>query len=277
MKHLITVALLIFSVSVSASVNTSALSTSLTNDFSSDKIALSYFGYISSQVSDVKQGDASFYSYNLVALGYRHDSRFTAALRPTFTYDSKGLRYGTMMPARTRWGDSSIDLVDRKPFEFESVKAKSVYRLILPTDPLWVKANTTGGLGASFEFTRNLGPGFSFGYFPKGFILVQSKSIYESKPTQAGQLEQWVRLNKYFGDKASISQGLGLKNMFYNAQTPAQEKRSDFTTLETLVNFDIGNHGTMSFGVTQEHPFAASLQLYKDSETAYVLTTCFWL
>ncbi|UOF01837.1 hypothetical protein [Bdellovibrio reynosensis] len=277
MKYLISLALLIFSVSASASVNTSALSASLTSDFSTDKIALSYFGYISSQASDVKEGEASIYSYNLIALGYRLDSRFTAALRPTFTYDSKGLRYGAMMPAQTRWGDSSIDLVDRKPFDFESVRSKAVYRFLLHTDPAWIKENTVGGLGASYEFTKQLSPHFSFGYFPKAFVLVQSKTSYESKPTQLAQLEQWLRLNKYFGDKVSISQGLGLKNMFYNAQTSEQEKRTDFSTLETLVNLDIGDHGTVSLGITQEHPFAKSLQLYKDSESAYVLTTCFWL
>ena len=245
--------------------------------------AISYFGYFSTEAQDVKIGNASFYAYNLIAINYKLNPRFTVTARPTFTYDSAGTRYGYDMPARTKMADSHFALIDKTPFELPySIRTKAVYKLYVPTDPEWQQAGTYGALGAELEMSKDFSNGFAFGYYPKVIALAQKQSsfIYEEngrstkKPTQNSRIEQWLRVSKYFGDKINISQGLGLKDEFFNSSTENQDQHSQYQMIETTVNVEVSNNMDVSFGVGQSSKIPVqSYQLYKDTETSYFAMT----
>lgn len=245
--------------------------------------AVSYFGYFSTEAQDVNVGNPSFYAYNLIAINYKIDSRFTASARPTFTYDSAGTRYGVDMPARTKMADSHFALIDKNPFSLPySIRTKAVYKLYVPTDPEWQQAGTYGGLGAEVEISKDFSNGFALGYYPKAILLAQKQNsfIYEDsgrsilKPTQNSRLEQWLRVSKYFGDKINISQGIGLKDEFYNSSTKNQQQHAQYQLLETTLNVEVSDNMDVSLGVGQSSLIPVqAFQLYKAEETSYVFMT----
>lgn len=245
--------------------------------------AISYFGYFSTEAQDVNAGNPSFYAYNLIAINYKLDTRFTVSARPTFTYDSAGTRYGVDMPARTKMADSHFALIDKNPFSLPfSIRTKAVYKLYVPTDPEWQQAGTYGGLGAELEMSKDFSNGFSLGYYPKVILLAQKQNsfIYEDsgrstlKPTQNSRLEQWLRVSKYFGDKVNVTQGIGLKDEFYNSSTANQDQHSQYQLLETTLNVEVSDNMDVSLGVGQSTPIPVhSFQLYRDVETSYVFMT----
>jgi hypothetical protein len=248
----------------------------------SSATGVSYFGYYSSEVADMNQGGASIYLYNLIALNYKLNQRFTVSVRPTFTHDTAGVRYGYDMDAKTEMADSHIAVIDKNPITLPfDIKTKAVYKLFVPTQPDQVKANTIGGLGLDFEVARDLSNGFSVGYYPRGFILAQQQNTFlgkegsndKLKPTQSGRLEQWLRVTKYFGDKINLSQGVGVKDEYYNASTTDQQRHASFRLLETTLNFEVNNNFDFSVGVGQTNPSSRSLQVYNNSETAYLVMT----
>lgn len=245
--------------------------------------AVSYFGYFSTEAQDARIGNASIYAYNLIAINYKINPRFTVSARPTFTHDSAGTRYGYDMPARTKMADSHFALIDKAPFELPySIRTKAVYKLYVPTDPEWQQAGTYGALGAELEISKDLSNGFAFGYYPKLIAWAQKQNsfTYEEngrstkKPTQNSRIEQWLRVSKYFGDKINISQGLGLKDEFFNSSTANQDQHSQYQMLDTTVNVEVSNNMDVSFGIGQSSKIPVqSFQLYKDTETSYFAMT----
>ncbi|HEX7676083.1 MAG TPA: hypothetical protein VF412_18045 [Bdellovibrio sp.] len=245
--------------------------------------AISYFGYYSSEIQDVNAGNPSFYAYNLIAINYKLSSRFTVSARPTFTYDSAGIRYGEDMPARTKMADSHFALIDKAPFSLPfDLKTKAIYKIYVPTDPEWQQAGTYGGVGAELEMSKDFANGFSVGYYPKAFVLAQKQStfVYQDSgmslalPTQISRIEQWFRVSKYFGDKFNISQGIGLKDEYFNGTTVNQDAHSQYQLLETTLNFEVNDNIDLSFGIGQTSPIPLhSFSLYRDVETAYLVMT----
>lgn len=244
---------------------------------------VSYFGYVSAEVKDVQSKNPGLYSYHLLAFNYNHSPRYTWSLRPTFTYESEGTRWGDKLPARLRMADSNITLIDQKPLSLpDTWGSKLNYKLFLPTDPEWQKAGTVAGFGINFEIYKDLPNAFSIGYYPKGFVLLNIQERYLTdydgydviKPTQLAQIEQWIRLTKYFGDRLSLSQGVGYKTYVFNASTNQQRAQTNHALLESTINLSVNNNVDISVGIAQEHiSHERSWQPYHDEESTYIFMT----
>ncbi|MGZ3773945.1 MAG: hypothetical protein ACXVCY_13595 [Pseudobdellovibrionaceae bacterium] len=254
----------------------------------SNRYGSSYFGYFATQASDLSDGDASIYTYNLFSLNYRLNSRFSTGLKGAFVTESAGTRFGERnSPANTKMADSSISLTDKKPLNssFWS-SSKIVYKLILPTDTDSQKAKTYGALGMDLEFAHDFLQSYAIGYYGKGYVTAQSKAVYVDTdllngkivPTQIGRLEQWLRFIKYFGDKVKIIQGVGLKNSFYNSKTEDQKKNMSYSLLETTITFSVNDNMDLSIGVSQESEQSfGSLQVFNNVETSYLIMASVWM
>ncbi|WP_413580665.1 hypothetical protein [Bdellovibrio sp. HCB288] len=280
MRKLLTLALLLSP--YTASANADAPSISAWVPTGNGQISASYFGYYSSEVNDFNTGNGSVYMYNLIALNYKINPRFTASLRPTFTYDTEGVRYGYEMPAKTELADSHIALIDKNPFSLPyDIKTKGIYKLFAPTAPDQIEAETYGGVGLDFEASRDLPQAFAVSYYTRGWVLAQKNSTYTSnegktpklKATQNGQIEHWLRLTKYFGDRLNISQGVGIKDEFYNATDEEHQRHEAFQLLETNLNYSVNDNIDLSFGVAQSNPSFKSFEIYNNDNTSYVIMT----
>ncbi|WP_413577667.1 hypothetical protein ACLVWU_04505 [Bdellovibrio sp. HCB290] len=280
MRKLLTLALLLIPYAASANADAPAISAWVPTG--SSKISASYFGYYSSEVNDFNTGNGSVYMYNLLALNYKLDQRFTVSVRPTFTYDSEGVRYGYEMPSKTEMADSHIALIDKTPLSLPyDIKTKAIYKLFVPTAPDQIEAGTYGGVGMDFEAARDLPMGFSVGYYGRGWALAQKNSTYISnegktprmKATQSGQIEHWLRATKYFGDRLNVSQGVGVKDEFYNGSDDENQRHEAFQSLETNLNFSVNDNIDLSLGVAQSTPASQPFKIYDNEYTSYVIMT----
>lgn len=242
----------------------------MVTDSTTHQFGMSYFGYASSQFSDNSTGAASIYTFHLVSLNYRLTPQTSVGLSPAFIYESQGQRYGSQMPAETRMSDLSVDMIHRNPIflPFE-IKSKAVYRFIFPTDPIARKVDTHFGLGAKFEFSRDLSSALSLGYIPK--------VTYFISPTKLGELEQWLSLTYFFGDRISISQGVGMKDVLYNTSSANRDQHVQSQLIQTLLNVNVGEHMTVSMGLGQERSASTAWSLYREEESAYLLMASVWM
>lgn len=243
--------------------------------------SFAYFGYYSTEISDYHQGDPSVYMYHLFLLNYKISDRFRLSLRPSLTYNSGGISYGEKIRANSRASESQLIFIDNNPLQgLAGLRSKLSYKLYLPTDSKWAKIGTQTALGVAFEIEKRVTSQLKLGFETKYVYYFQAKDSYllnnedpfSLTPTLGQQFENYLKAEYYLIEPLSISQAVGLKDMYYKTSTDIQGSKAHWIVLETMLNFAINDSSEVSLGLsqnadTESQPFA----LYYGYESAYVL------
>lgn len=243
----------------------------------------SYFGYYSSEIPDFETKNSGLYTLHLLSISRQLNPRYKLSLRPSFTIETAGVRYGEQAPAKTALSETAIALVDKSPFpSLIAIASRVTYKIILPTDPAWVQAKTYGALGANLSFEKFFPSGLSIGYSPKLQMNFQRYQEYLKKtgstttatPTQKGFVEQWLKASQVIASKVSISQGIGLKNYQYYPSSRGLPQNRKSNLLETSLNIELSDTADLSLGIGQENQTEKnSFKAYRSAESSYVIMT----
>jgi hypothetical protein len=234
------------------------------------KSSIDYFGYFSSTVPDIKTGNPSVFSYHLFAFNFWQNSKFTFSLRPSFTIETQGQKYGTNANQESSFSDTQIAFIHKDPFGTEGeISSKLAYKIYLPTDPDWKATGISGALGVECEISKEFSNGVGIAYLPRGYYLLRTADNAQDLTQKKGHFEHWITTSMFLNKSNWLTQGFGFREVF-------AKKNFQLGLLETTITFEVNAAIHLSLGISQEHDQSKlNYEIYENSETSYFLMTSF--